>query len=200
MTTDPGADLPPLTTRTVGTPELGEVARLFVTARSTRGCWCMAPCVSRLEFGIGWATHGNRRRFESLAARQKAPMGVLASLADEPVGWCACGPRSRYLPPGDVGDKLLVNRDRSEDDDVWLVPCFYLHPQHRSSGVAHALLAAAIATATAHHATAVEGWPAVIPGLRWDAFRGRPELFAEAGFTPVTRLGPQRVLLRLDLT
>ena len=159
----------------------------------------MAPCVGLVEFGIGWVTRQNHRRFASLAAREEAPMGVLASISDEPVGWSACGPRSRYLPPGGVGDRLLADRDRSEDDVVWLVPCFYLHPQHRSSGVMHALLEAAVATATAHHAAAVEGWPAVVPGLRWDAFRGRTELFTQAGFTQVARLGPQRVLLRLDL-
>jgi GNAT superfamily N-acetyltransferase len=164
----------------------------------------MAPCLALLDFGIGWVTRQNHRRFASLAAREEAPMGVLALIADEPVGWVACGPRSRYLPLGGVGDTLLADRDRSEDDVVWLVPCFYLHPQHRSSGVSHALLEASIATATAHHAAAVEAWPAVVPGLRWDAFRGRTELFTQAGFTQVAglesqRLGVQRVLLRLDL-
>ena len=200
MTTDPRVDVPPLATRVVGPAQVGELERLFATSRNTRGCWCMAPCVGLVEFGIGWVTRQNHRRFATLAAREEAPMGVLASISDEPVGWCACGPRSRYLPPGGVGDRLLADRDRSEDDVVWLVPCFYLHPQHRSSGVMHALLEAAVATATAHHAAAVEGWPAVVPGLRWDAFRGRMELFRQAGFTQVARLGPQRVLLRLDLT
>lgn len=199
MTTDPRADVPPLATREVGSSQVGLLAPLFDTSRNTRGCWCMAPCVGRVEFGLGWVTRQNQRRFASLAAREEAPMGVLASISDEPVGWCACGPRSRYLPPRGVGDRLLADRDRSEDDAVWLVPCFYLHPQHRSSGVTHALLEAAIATATAHHAIAVEGWPAVVPGMRWDAFRGRTELFEQAGFRPVAQLGPQRVLLRLDL-
>jgi len=204
MTTDPRADRPPLETRAVGPEHLEELARLFGTSRDTRGCWCMAPCLALLDFGIGWVTRQNHRRFASLAAREEAPMGVLALIADEPVGWVACGPRSRYLPLGGVGDTLLADRDRSEDDVVWLVPCFYLHPQHRSSGVSHALLEASIATATAHHAAAVEAWPAVVPGLRWEAFRGRTELFTQAGVTQVAglesqRLGVQRVLLRLDL-
>ena len=200
MTTERRADpLPPLETCVVGPHQVGQLARLLAASRATRGCWCMAPCVGLVEFGVGWVTRQNDRRFASLAASEKAPMGVLASIFDEPVGWCACGPRSRYLPPGGVGDRLLADRDRSEDDVVWLVACFYLHPQHRSSGVAPALLDAAIATATAHHAAAVEAWPAVVPGLRWDAFRGRPELFTQAGFTRVARPTPKRVLMRLDL-
>ena len=145
----------------------------------------MEPCVSGVAFRLGWVTGSNQRRFTELAAASQAPMGILASLSTEPVGWCATGPRSRY-----------VGVDGSSDDTVWLVPCFVVHPDHRSQGVSHALLRAAVELATHHGATAIEGRPAPGPEPRpSDAFRGRESLFAELGFT---RTAPGS--MRLDLT
>ena len=80
----------------MGPADLSDLAVLFGGQRNTRHCWCMAPCTTRAQFAAGWVTGGNRRRFEIMAAAGDQPMGVLAYEADEPVGWCACGPRSRY--------------------------------------------------------------------------------------------------------
>lgn len=128
-------------------------------------------------------------------------MGVLASVSAEPVGWCACGPRSRYVGPGTTGATMLRDRDRHEDDAVWLVPCFFVRADHRSAGVTHALLRSAIEVATRYGATAIEGWPAAgshpHPG---DVFKGRESLFTKRGFT--RNAGPQgrQVVMRLELS
>lgn len=176
---------PEVRTRPVGRGQIPELATLFDAARNTRRCWCMAPCVGGLAFRVGWVTGSNQRRFTEMADGSPLPMGVLASVSTEPVGWCATGPQSRYL--GVAG---------TTDDAVWLVPCFVVHPDHRSRGVSHALLRAAVEVATHHGATAIEGRPAPGPEPRaGDAFRGRESLFAELGFTH-TASGS----MRLDLT
>jgi GNAT superfamily N-acetyltransferase len=188
-------------TRAVGPDQLTELATLFGTSRNTRRCWCMAPCVSGFAFGVGWVSGSNRRRFAAMAASSEAPMGVLASVSAEPVGWCACGPRSRYVGPGTTGGSALRDRDRHEDDVVWLVPCFFVRPDHRSRGVIHALLRSAVEVATRHGAIAIEGWPAPGSDPRLgDVFRGRESLFTELGFTCNARTEARRVVMRLQLT
>ena len=181
-------------TRPVGPDQLSELAHLFDSSRNTRRCWCMAPCLERGAFSVGWVTGGNRRRFSAMAAASDDPMGVLAIVAGEPAGWCACGPRSRYLA------RLSDHGGAEVDDGTWLVACFFVHPDHRSSGVTRALLRSAVEMASAHGATAVEGSPATGPDTRADAFRGREELFTELGFREVTRSGAGRLRMRLDLS
>ena len=180
-------------TRPVGPDQLSALGRLFDSSRNTRRCWCMAPCLERGAFSVGWVTGGNRRRFSALAAASDDPMGVLAAVSGEPVGWCACGPRSRYLA------RLADHGGSDADDGTWLVACFYVHPDHRSSGVTRALLRSAVAMASAHGATAIEGSPATGPDARADAFRGSAELFAELGFQELARSDARRVRMRLEL-
>ena len=62
-------------------------------------------------------------------------MGVVASVSGEPVGWCACGPRSRYVAAGGGRTGLLKDRDRDEDEAVWLLPCLFLGPGFRGQGL-----------------------------------------------------------------
>jgi hypothetical protein len=64
------------------------------------------------------------------------------------------------------------------------------------------LLAAAIETARAHGATAVEGFPLAGDGPydRTDLYLGTEPLFAAHGFRVVARPSPRRVVMRRDLT
>ena len=187
-------------TRAVGTADLADLATLFAGSRSTRHCWCTAFCASSTQFATGWFGGGNRRRFAELAASSPHPMGVLASVGDVPVGWCACGPRSRYTAAINGRSQLLHSRQRAEDDQVWLVACLYVEAQHRRGGVTHALVTAAIALARLRGAPAIEGWPnassaAGVAGL----FVGREELFLQLGFECVARPSSDRSIMRLDL-
>ena len=117
------------------------------------------------------------------------------------MGWCACGPRSRYVGAGTTGDTLLRDRDRRQDDAVWLVPCFFVRADVRSHGLAHALLRTAVELAAGHGASAIEGWPAAGASPRpGDVFRGRESLFTDLGFRCSARLQEaQRVIMRLEL-
>src|SRR5512133_4206897 len=103
-------------TRPVGPDDLVDLARLFQSQRNTRRCWCMAFCESRSQFALGWLNGGNRQRFEAMATTSPVPMGILASVAGEPVGWCACGPRSRYAVG--IGGRSSMLRHRSPPEDA----------------------------------------------------------------------------------
>lgn len=187
-------------TRPVGPDELADLARLFGTERNTRRCWCTAFCTTGNQFAMGWLTGGNRRRFEAMAEDGTAPMGILASVGGEPVGWCACGPRSRYTAAIEGRSKLLRHRARDEDDVVWLLPCLFVRNGHRGQGISHALVRAAVALARREEALAIEGWPSVgTASGSADAFLGREQVFEDLGFGPVARPSPSRVLMRLEL-
>jgi GNAT superfamily N-acetyltransferase len=184
-------------TRPVGPAELADLATLFEQTRNTRHCWCAAFCTTRGQFALGWFHGGNRRRFEAIARGAEVPMGILATVKGTPVGWCACGPRSRYLVGG-AG--LLHGRVVSEDDDVWLLPCLFVRPEHRNEGVTYALARAAVELAGSNGATAVEGWPtSTAVGQPADGFLGREKMFESLGFTCTSRPTPQRAIMRLDL-
>lgn len=193
--------MPAVVTRPVGPADLSDLERLFGRERNTQRCWCTAFCVSRREFAIGWLTGGNRDRFQAMASGSTRPMGILASVGDEPAGWCACGPRSRYAPAVGGRRSVLRHRDVSEDDSVWLLPCLFVGARHRSQGLTAILVRGAVELARGEGAAAVEGWPSAESGGRSaDAFLGREKVFEDAGFRCVDRPSTQRAIMRLELS
>ena len=125
-------------------------------------------------------------------------MGILAFVAGEPVGWCACGPRSRYATGG--RSKIGGGRARAEDESVWLLPCLFVRAGHRGQGITYALVRAAVDLARREGASAIEGWPLARSDRQSaDAFLGREKVFDELGFRCVERPSPQRAIMRLDL-
>jgi hypothetical protein len=136
-----------------------------------------------------------------MASAGGPPMGVLAALDGVPVGWAACGPRTRYLVAADGRSGLLKELDRDEDEWVWLVPCLFVRPEERGRGRHRRPRArGAVELAEQYGATAVEGWPVSTaePG-RADDFVGREGVFERVGFRCVSRPDPTRAIMRLDL-
>ena len=189
-----------MTTRPVGLEDLPALGRLFESQRNTRRCWCMAFCTTRSQFAKGWLRGGNERRFEAMAATEQSPMGILAYRDDETVGWCACGPRARYLFPGSAANKIIDSRVSLDNETEWLLPCHFIHPDHRGEGLALILVQAAIELARSRGASAIESWPlARSVGRSGDAFLGREEVFEDLGFRRAYRPTPERVIMRLEL-
>ncbi|HEY5981340.1 MAG TPA: GNAT family N-acetyltransferase [Microlunatus sp.] len=187
-------------TRPVGPGGLADLADLFASARSTRHCWCMAFCTTRAQLALGWFGGGNRRRFTSMTEADPAPMGLLATVDDQPVGWVACGPRSRYLAATDPANPLTAAMQRSEDGLVWLAPCLFVRAGQRGTGITHALVRAAVALAVDHGAVAIEGWPVSGSASRpSEDFVGREKVFADHGFRVLDRPSATRVIMRRDL-
>jgi GNAT superfamily N-acetyltransferase len=161
----------------------------------------MVFCESRSQFAVGWLNGGNRQRFEAMAAASPVPMGILASVAGEPVGWCACGPRSRYVVAIGGRSSVLRNRVRAEDKSVWLLPCLFVGVGYRAQGVTYTLVRAAVELARREGASAIEGWPVAGSARRsGDAFLGREKVFEDLGFSCVERPSPQRAIMRLELS
>ena len=161
----------------------------------------MTFCTTRAQFAAGWVTGGNRRRFETAATSSDEPMGVLAYRSGEPIGWCACGPRSRYSGIDGRRRRLLRDQDPDEDEAVWLLPCLFVRADHRAQGVTYTLVRAAIELARRHGALAVEGWPVTGTDRQSaDAFVGRQKMFEDLGFRCVGRPDAQRAIMRLELT
>ena len=114
------------------------------------------------------------------------PIGVLAYVADEPVGWCSVAPRETYV-------KLERSRTmpRVSDAPTWTVLCFYVQRAHRAQGVSLALLRGAVTYALDSGAQEIEGYPYDTAGIS-SRHRGHSRLFRRAGF----RLSGKRWLLR----
>ena len=161
----------------------------------------MAFCVTRSQFATGWLNGGNQRRFGAMAAASSTPMGILATQGAEPVGWCACGPRSRYVAATSPQSKIMRNRAPDEDEIVWLLPCLFVRAGRRGQGVTHALVRAAVELARREGASAIEGWPLARSERRSDdAFLGREQVFEDLGFNCVERPSPERAIMRLELS
>jgi GNAT superfamily N-acetyltransferase len=175
----------------------GDLAGLFASNATARGCWCMWFLLPSREAQAGW-DGPNRDRFEDLARQDEVPLGLLAYADDKPVGWCATGPRARYSTV--VRSRLMAGRNPSEDTSVWFVPCFFVRVGSRRAGTTEQLLLAAVAHARGHGATAVEGFPLAGDGPhKSDRYLGTEPLFAACGFDVVARPSPRRVVMRREL-
>lgn len=180
------------------TPDrLADLDRLFGSDPAADACWCQWFVIRVADFHAA----GRDRNREGLIRQMGAgPVGLIAFDGDDPVGWCAIGPRGRFERA--VRTPTLRGR-HDADTDVWFVPCFFIHPGHRGSGVATALLDAAVERARSAGAIAIEGFP--LAGSRRrsgtaDLQTGVEGLFEAAGFVSDHRPSDNRVVMRRTLS
>lgn len=180
-----------------------DVERLFGVRGEPSRCWCRFFALT----GTEWAASSPEQRRAQLRAKfdggDPAP-GVLAFRGGYPVGWCAVEPRGCY--PRILRSKVLsaATPEAVRDpggDQVWSVSCFVVSPGQRRTGVARALLTAAVEHAFVHGAAVVEGYP-VDPAQRpkagpADMYHGTLGLFLAAGFDVVSDAVPGRAVVRL---
>jgi GNAT superfamily N-acetyltransferase len=163
------------------TPEMWPaLEQLFGPRGACGGCWCMHWRLAKGEDWDALKGAGAKRRFKALVLGGKA-LGALAFAGDEPVGWCAYGPRQDFV-------RLDRARTLACDDaeQVWSLPCFFIKPDWRDRGVASALLAHAVKSLRQRGVRIAEGYPVKLkPGQRMPnafAWTGTQALFESAGF------------------
>ena len=115
---------------------------------------------------------------------------------DKLVGWCAVGPRSRYARA--IKTPTYKGRDKELDDDVWLIPCFYVHKDARGRRITEKMLEQAVQLAEANGATAVDGFP--FAGSKrqskGDVQVGFEPLFASCDFETIRTPSAKRIVMR----
>ena len=177
------------------TPERwDDLAKLFGPRGACAGCWCMWCRVGSAEFKAGKG-EGNKRKLRALV-RRGPPPGLIGYLGEEPVAWCALGPRSDF-------GRLAGSRKLAPVDEqpVWSVPCFFVARGARRAGLTKQMLAEAAKYAKAQGATILEGYPIEPSGKMADAFAwwGLVGAFEHAGFEEAIRRSPTHPIMRRSL-
>lgn len=172
-----------------------DLENLFGPRGAVGGCWCMYWRLKSSEYEQ-LKGEGNRALFKDLVS-QGEPPGLLAYIDGEPAGWCSLGPRPDFSRLG--RSRVLAPVD---DQPVWSVVCFYIHRQHRKSGLSEKLLAAAVEYARAQGADVLEGYPVEPKGENMPsvfAYTGLASTFRRLGFSEVQRRSETRPIMRLAL-
>ncbi|MDA0366465.1 MAG: GNAT family N-acetyltransferase [Chloroflexi bacterium] len=136
---------------------------------------------------------GNRRALRAVVDDGRVP-GLIGYRDGEPAGWVSVAPREDF---GRL-DRSPITKS-VDDTPVWSVVCFFIAKDHRRSGLAGALLDAAVAYAAERGAEVVEGYPLDPTERRIadaDAWHGTLAMFTAAGFTPVVTRRPGRPIVR----
>jgi GNAT superfamily N-acetyltransferase len=174
----------------------GDFERVLGSNGGARGCWCMHWRLSIAEWAEGKGDR-NKRAMKRLASREQAP-GVLVYQGDQPVAWCALGPRAAF--PRLERSPMLASVD---DEPVCAVTCLFVHRQHRGAGLLAAALHAVCDYAATRDYAIVEGYPVEPrPGRRAGsdtAMTGIASAFLDAGFTEVARRKGDRPVMRRSL-
>lgn len=181
-----------------------DLLAIFGTRGVPAGCQCQWFKIRNAEW------HSTPREILTERFREQtgcddheaATSGLVAFLDGEPVGWCAVEPRTAY-PRLRTARVPWTGRGEDKDDDgVWAVTCFVTRTGFRRRGVSRALAASAAGFARERGASAVEGYPMIMqPGQEstWgELFVGSYGIFADAGFTEVSRPTLRRAVMRID--
>jgi GNAT superfamily N-acetyltransferase len=181
-----------------------DLQTVFGTRGPASRCQCQRFKLARREsfasFPAEERAHRLREQTDCGHRESDKTSGLVAYLDGEPVGWCAVESRTAF------GGLLRNNRvpwaDRTEDktdDSVWAVTCLFTRAGFRKRGVSRALAHAAVDFARERGARALEGYPMTTKNVLLEELHpGTEGVFADAGFTEVTRPTQRRVVMRID--
>ncbi len=176
------------------------IADLFNSTSGLRWCWCQFW----RKPGSNWtntSADDNREDLRALASGGGPAPGLVALDDDgRAIGWVGLGPRESF-------GRLARSRTLPQlpGKDVWAINCFVVARGSRRSGVASALLEAAMAYARDHGAGVLEGYPVATDGSRISSasvYTGTAAMFERAGFevvapsTSKAASGTPRVVVR----
>lgn len=167
---------------------LADLARFSERHGKFRYCSCMRWRMTSAQFQH--STKDQRVAALDDRVRDGVPVGVLAYVDGEPVGWCSVAPRETYAA-------LERNRAlaRLDDAPVWSIVCFFVDSHFRRQGLTLELLRAAIGYALSEGAQIIEGYP-VEPGSRLYTYMGSPATFRQAGFREAATTTGGRLIMR----
>jgi GNAT superfamily N-acetyltransferase len=162
--------------------------------------WCWCQLFLRAPTERQSVPADNRAALHAEITRAAIPPGLIAYVDDHPAGCTRLGPRLGF--PGVNSNKSLARVLEGDGTRTWWVTCFAVARPYRGTGVASALLQAAVEFARDQGAAAVEGHPVDVAGLRADRvaasalYTGTKALFVAAGFVEVARTYPTRPVMR----
>jgi GNAT superfamily N-acetyltransferase len=164
---------------------------LFGPRGACGGCWCLFWKLRGKAFDE--STGEPTRQMQKSYVDSGAVPGLLAFLADDPVGWIAVEPRSAY--PKLAHSRILKPVDEAE---VWSVTCFFVAKQARRQGLTVALLKAAVNYVQEQGGNIVEGYPVDVKKDMPAPFvyTGIAVAFQQAGFVEVARRSETRPIMR----
>ncbi len=157
---------------------------LFEAPGAPKFCWCMAWRFMPDKKG---ASSADKKEAMHALVKDRLPVGILAYENDVAVGWCSVAPRETYYRVAAVKEPL---------PGTWSIACFFVPKARRGSGLAGALLDAAVEHAFASGAEAVEGYP-VDPESHSYRFMGFRPMFEKRDFEKVGMAGKRRHVMRL---
>ena len=173
----------------------GDLEKLFGDRGACGGCWCTYWIRTHSQFEKHKGT-GNKRAFKRRVTAGEE-LGLIAYADREPVGWCAFGPRERYV-------RLANSRILKPVDEqaVWSLVCFFVAKDFRRSGMSVELVRAAARHAKKRGARILEGYPVepkeeTMPAAF--AWTGLVTAFRKAGFKEVLRRSETRPIMRKGL-
>ena len=181
-----------------------ELQAVFGVCGEAARCQCqrykLRPRESFAAFPVEERADRLRRQTDCDHPESDTTSGLVAYLDGEPVGWCAVEPRTAY------GGLLRNNRvpwtGRDEDKNdagVWAVTCLFTRTGYRKRGISRALARAAVTFARERGARAIEAYPMMTTNvIMVELHPGTASVYAEAGFTEVTRPTQRRAVMRID--
>ena len=184
-----------------------DLRAVFGTRGDPSRCFCQRYKMQHRE---SWASVGAeelafrlRKQTDCGHPESETTSGLVAYLDREPAGWCAVEPRTAY--PRLLTKTRVPWEGRTEDkadDGVWAVTCLVTGAGFRRRGISRALALAAIDFARERGARAVEGYPLLTDAgegfILGELHVGSSSIFADAGFTEVSRPTIRRVVMRID--
>jgi len=152
---------------------------LFQSRGAPSYCWCMAWRMSSAELRNN--NSASRKKFIRKRVNDGVPIGLLAYVNNEPIGWCSVAPRETFQRLG--GDEAL--------ERMWSVTCFFVRREFRDQGLVNILIDAAKKHAKKNGAKYLEAYPVDPDSPSYSHMGFRPS-FEKADFTFVKKAGTRR--------